>query len=65
MSRRRAPTALRRPISRVRSVTLTSITFMMPIPPTRSEMPTIPESTAVATRLMLLNASRISSWVRI
>ena len=34
MSRRRAPTALRMPISRVRSVTLTSMMFMMPMPPT-------------------------------
>ena len=33
---RRAPTALRSPISRVRSVTDTSMMFMMPIPPTRS-----------------------------
>ena len=28
---------------------------MIPIPPTSSEIPTIPASTAVATRLMLLN----------
>ncbi len=34
MSARRAPMARRRPISRVRSVTETSITFMMPMPPT-------------------------------
>ena len=38
MSRRRAPTAMRRPISRVRSVTETSMMFMMPMPPTTSEM---------------------------
>src|SRR5204862_450980 len=35
---RRAPTATRRPISRVRSVTETSITFMMPMPPTTSDI---------------------------
>ena len=35
----RAPTAMRRPISRVRSVTLTSMMFMIPTPPTTSEMP--------------------------
>ena len=34
----RAPTAIRRPISRVRSVTETSMMFMMPTPPTTSEM---------------------------
>ena len=34
MSRVRAPTAMRRPISRVRSVTETSMMFMIPIPPT-------------------------------
>src|ERR1019366_3747973 len=34
ISRRRAPRALRTPISRVRSVTLTSIMFITPMPPT-------------------------------
>ena len=34
----RAPTAMRRPISRVRSVTETSMMFMMPTPPTTSEI---------------------------
>src|SRR5271169_2185793 len=34
MSRLRAPTALRTPISRVRSVTLTNIMFITPTPPT-------------------------------
>ena len=37
MSRPRAPTAIRRPISRVRSVTDTSMMFMIPMPPTSSE----------------------------
>ena len=37
-SRGRAPTAMRMPISRVRSVTETSIMFMMPMPPTTSEI---------------------------
>ena len=36
-SRRRAPSDSRRPISRVRSVTDTSMMFMMPMPPTSSE----------------------------
>ncbi len=34
-----APIALRMPISRVRSVTVTSMMFMTPIPPTSSEIP--------------------------
>jgi hypothetical protein len=37
-SLRRAPDALRTPISRVRSATEASSTFMMPMPPTTSEM---------------------------
>ena len=39
MSRGLAPSALRMPISRTRSDTLTSIMFMTPTPPTRSAMP--------------------------
>jgi hypothetical protein len=41
MSRRFAPRARRMPISRVRSVTVASMMFMMPMPPTTSEMPAI------------------------
>ena len=37
----RAPMAFLRPISRVRSVTDTSMMFMTPMPPTSSEMPAI------------------------
>ena len=50
MSRPRAPTAMRRPISRVRSVTDTSMMFMMPMPPTRSETDAIAASSIVMTR---------------
>ena len=46
MSARRAPSALRRPISRVRSVTTMSMMFMMTMPPTTSDRPTTPTSTA-------------------
>ena len=46
-SRRLAPTARRSPISRVRSLTETSITFMIPIPPTTSEIAAIAASSAV------------------
>ena len=38
MSTWRAPTARRTPISRVRSRTVASMMFMMPMPPTISEM---------------------------
>ena len=39
MSRLVAPSARLMPISRMRSVTLVSIMFMMPMPPTKREMP--------------------------
>ena len=42
MSRRRAPSALRRPISRVRSLTTISMMFMMTMPPTTSDSATTP-----------------------
>src|SRR3989338_3513446 len=42
MSEGRAPTALRRPISRVLSVTDTSMIFIMPIPPTIKDMAAMP-----------------------
>ena len=45
MLRRSAPMALRMPISRVRSVTVTSMMFMMPMPPTSREMPAMAPST--------------------
>jgi hypothetical protein len=44
MSRCRAPVAIRTPISRVRSVTETSMMFMTPMPPTSSAMPPIEAS---------------------
>ncbi len=50
---RRAPSALRRPISRVRSVTETSMMFMIPMPPTRRATPTMPMTTAVMLSRML------------
>ena len=46
MSRRLAPRALRTPISRVRSVTETSMMFMTPTPPTTRPM----EEMAIITR---------------
>ncbi len=48
MSTLRAPTLMRKPISRVRSVTLTYMMFMMPMPPTTSEMPATQPSSIVS-----------------
>ena len=42
-----APTALRIPISRVRSVTVTSMMFITPIPPTSSEIAATAPSSVV------------------
>src|SRR5438552_3366763 len=47
MSPRRAPTALRIPISRVRSFTETSMMFMIPMPPPRREIPPIAPTSIV------------------
>ena len=44
----RAPVAMRMPISRVRSVTLTSMMFMTPMPPTSSEIAAIEPSRIVS-----------------
>ena len=45
MELRWAPMARRMPISLVRSVTVTSMMFMMPMPPTSREMAAMPPST--------------------
>ena len=50
MSRGVAPSALRNPISRTRSVTETSMMFMTPMPPTSSEMPAMPPRRIVNVR---------------
>jgi hypothetical protein len=50
ISRRRAPTARRSPISRVRSVTETSLMFMMPMPPTTRKTDAIAASSRLRTR---------------
>ena len=52
MTRSLAPMALRMPISRVRSVTDTSMMFMMPMPPTSSEMPAMAVRTPTMTLIM-------------
>ena len=63
MSLRRAPTALRMPISRVRSVTLTSMMFITPMPPTSSEMAATSPSSVVNTLLVEVEAARIEPWL--
>ena len=58
---RLAPTALRMPISRVRSVTDTSMMFMMPMPPTSSEMPAMAPRKMVSTLVIWSKTPRMSS----
>ena len=52
-SLRRAPMARRMPISRVRSRTVASMMFMIPIPPTRSEIPAMHPMTTLKRRWVL------------
>ena len=60
MSRPRAPIALRMPISRVRSRTETSMMFMIPMPPTISEIDAMPPSSSVS--VALIDDAVASSW---
>ena len=55
-----APSALRMPISRVRSVTETIMMFMMPMPPTSSEMAAMAVRTVTTMLTMLVIISSIS-----
>src|SRR3989454_10062503 len=58
MSRWVAPTERRKPISRVRSVTLTSVMFMMTMPPTTEETEEMRRKTRKKTELMSRHSSR-------
>jgi len=58
-----APSARLVPISRVRSVTLTSMMFMMPIPPTSSEMAAMPMVTTAAPPMILFIESSMACWL--
>ncbi len=49
-----APMALRTPISRVRSATETNMMFMMPMPPTKRDMPVMRRPTAAMTPVVRL-----------
>ena len=57
-----APTAMRTPISRVRSVTLTSMMFMMPMPPTSSDTAAMLASSSVSA--CVLSSLRFAVSVR-
>ena len=52
-----APMALRMPISFVRSVTDTSMMFMMPMPPTSSEMLAMPVKITMTMLIILFISS--------
>ena len=62
MSRPRAPSALRMPISRVRSRTETSMMFMIPIPPTTSEIEAMPASRIVSVVVTAETVLRSWAW---
>ena len=64
MSERCAPIALRMPISRVRSVTETSMMFMTPIPPTSSEIAATAPRRTVNVRLVSFVVWRSDAWLR-
>jgi hypothetical protein len=60
-----APTAMRTPISRVRSVTLTSMMFMIPMPPTSSDTRAMLASSVVNVSVPSCCAPAISVRFRI
>ena len=62
ISASRAPTARRMPISRVRSVTLTSMMFMMPMPPTTSDTAAMPANKSPITRTVAL-VGDLCTWL--
>ena len=59
-----APIAKRMPISRVRSVTDTSMMFMMPMPPTTRLTAAIAPKSAVIALVVLVTVSAISAMSR-
>ena len=65
MSPRCAPMALRMPISRVRSVTVTNMMFMTPMPPTSSEIAATAPSSTVNVPVAAVTAARIELGLKI
>jgi len=59
----RAPSDFRKPISLVRSVTLTSMMFIITMPPTTSEIAVIGTTAALISPIMRPMNSRIASGV--
>ena len=57
-----APIAMRTPISRVRSVTATSMMFMMPMPPTARLIPAMEPNTMLISVRNVPNCSTNSFW---
>ena len=64
MSLWRAPTAMRMPISWVRSVTETSMMFITPMPPTTRAMAAMAEMSRVKTWVLLVMALRRLSLLK-
>ena len=63
MSERRAPIALRMPISRVLSVTETSMMFITPIPPTSREIAATAPRSTVKVWLVLFVVCSSDAWL--
>ena len=64
MSTPLAPTLMRRPISRVRSVTDTYMMFMIPMPPTISDMLAMQASSVVIRSVVVFIIELSSCWLR-
>ena len=60
-----APSALRTPISRVRSVTETSMMFMMPMPPTTRLTAAMPASSSLNVWVVCSKVASTSDGLRI
>ena len=65
MSRLLAPIDIRKPISRVRSVTETYMMFIMPMPPTSSEIPATAASSTVIMSVVEVSIDDSSCCERI
>ena len=59
-----APILMRKPISRVRSVTETYMIFIIPMPPTKREIPATAASRTVNMSVVLVSIVLNSCWLR-